>query len=322
MNLRVAMGLWMVSASVTGVAQAQELTPTLLWDSYSVLGGTTVSATVELPAGFAPVNDDVAFVYDPNFHFYMRGYNLDPLYDRRDEFRDYGYVLVAAAGDPGGNYPTFPSWLSHEDFSATYTDGQVDLSYTYNATIVPTRRGYQVFLIYANLTAVDPAASLFVYDDDLTFGPGNYLVTGDGPEQATVLLLQGDDAYSGEHAIEVRSEGDTPGTHWKLMLFANGNAAGYDGVDLSAYGKLVFWAKASRDLTLQGGFGTADDSGFVGFAPLALTTEYQRFEIDLSSLDRSDINTPFWVYLHKALNPFSFEGVSVYLDAIELVAAP
>jgi hypothetical protein len=308
--------LFVVCAS--SLARAQDITDVIAEGSYHVLGGETVTASATLPEGWAPINDRVTFVYDPDFYFFMRGYLTDPRYDRRPENDEYGYVVVYAAGDPGGNYRSTPAWITHRSFSARYAAGAVDLSYGYDASYVPVFRGYQGFLVYANLKKASPASSLKVYDDKLDFGAGNYLLTGDGPEQAVTLLTQGDEAAQGAHAIEVHSERSTPGTHWKLMLFAHGSAAAFRGVDLSAYSRLVFRAKASREAWLQGGFGTGDDSGQLGFAPLHLGTSYQRFEIDLSRVDRSDVNTLLWVYLHSSLNG-DLAGVSVFLDDIQLL---
>jgi hypothetical protein len=318
-NLRVCISAIALGLGLASTAQAQELTDVLLDGNYSVLGGETIAATAPVVAGYTPVNDEVAFVYDPEFHFFMRGYYTDPAYDRRAAYAGYGYVVVAAAGDPGGYYRTPPAWITHEAFDATFADGAVSLSYRYGATFVPTRRGFQSFIVYANLARTDGAASLPVYDDELTFGRGNYLLTGDGPEQAVSLNLASTGAAAGSRAIEIRSNGNPGGSHWTLLLFANGAAAGYDGVDLSAYRTLVFHARASRDVVLQGGFGTADDSGAVGFPPLAVGTAYRRFEIDLSAVDRSDVNTPFWVFLHRAVNPVDFTDLAVWIDGVELV---
>jgi hypothetical protein len=321
-NLRVCLGIAAISLGLSATAHAQQLTDVLVDGNYAVLGGETITATAPVTTGYAPVNDQVAFVYDPEFHFFMRGYYTDPAYDRRDTYRNVGYVVVAAAGDPGGYYRTPPAWLTHEAFSTTYGDGAVSLSYRYGATYVPTRRGFQSFIVYANVERTDTAASLPIYDDALTFGRGNYLLTGDGPEQVSWLDLGATGAAAGTSAIEIRTTADGGGSHWKLMLFANGAAAGYDGVDLSAYRTLVFHARANRDVVLQGGFGTADDSGAVSFPALAVGTAYRRFEIDLSAVDRSDVNTPFWIFLHKALNPVDFTDLAVWIDGIELVAAP
>jgi hypothetical protein len=311
--------LVLAMAPASSLARAQELTDVLADGSYQVLGGATFTASATLPPGWAPLHDEVAFVYDPQFYFFMRGYLTDPQYDRRAEFASFGYVVVAAAGDPGGNYASEPSWISHDGFSAALADGQVDLSYRYSASYVPVYRGYQSFVIYANLEKSAPDSSLTVYDDALRLGAGNYLLTGDGAEQGTSLLLSSTAAAEGDSAIEIRSERASGGTHWKLMLFANGSAAGFDGIDLSGYSRLAFRARASRAVRLQGGFGTGDDSATLPFAPLDLTTEYERFELDLTALDRSDVNTLLWVYLHESLNG-DFTGVSVFLDSIELLS--
>ena len=317
-NLRLGMSVLCVSLWLAGVAEAQELSAVVASGSYNVLGSTVVSAEKSLPAGFAPVSDDVAYVYDPQFQWFLQGRSSDAAVDRRDEFASYGYVVVSAAGSPGGIYTETP-WITHESFDATFVEGEVSIAYGYNTTFVPTMRGFQTYLIYANLERTGGATSLFVYDDALRFGAGNYLLTGDGPQAAAELRFDAGDAAQGSRAISVRSTRNTSGTHWKLMLFANGSAAAEDGVNLAAYDKLVFYAKASRNVVLQGAFGTGDDSGSVGFPALNVTTQYQRFEVDLRKVDRSDVNTPFWVYMHRAQNPFNFRGVTVYFDGIELV---
>jgi hypothetical protein len=313
--------LWSVVVAVcaSGLAHAQDLTDVIAEGTYGVLGGETVSASATLPGGWAPINDQVTFVYDPNFYFFMRGYLTDPQFDRRAENSAYGYVVVYAAGDPGGNYQSTPAWITHDRFSAAHADGEVELTYRYDTSRVPTFRGYQNFVVYTNLKKTSPASSLQVYDDELSFGGGNYLLTGDGPEQAVRLLIQGEPTPLSGRAIEVHTERSTPGSHWKLMLFARGSAAAFNGIDLRAYSRLAFYARASKEVFLQGGFGTGDDSGQLGFTPLHLTTSYQRFEFDLSGIDRSDVNTLLWVYLHKSLNG-DVAGVSVYLDGIELLA--
>jgi hypothetical protein len=319
MQLRVLVGTIAACLIAATTAHAQALTDVIVEGNYSVLGGETITASAAVPAGFEPVNDEVAFVYDPDFHFFMRGYLTDPAYDRRDAYRDVGYVVVAAAGDPGGNYRTAPTWITHTGFEASFADGHVSLSYAYNATYVPTRRGYQSFLVYTNLRATADASRLYVYDDELRFGRGNYLLTGDGPEQGATLELAASDAAEGERAIAVHTGADAGGSHWKLMLFANGHAAGFAGIDLRGYDRLVFHARASRDVVLVGGFGTADDSGSQAIPAVEVSTEYRRFEIDLSQVDRTDINTPFWIFAHRAYNPGGIADLSVHLDGIELV---
>jgi hypothetical protein len=251
--------------------------------------------------------------------------------NRVAEFANKGFVVVAAAGDPGGNYKTKPSWFDFTAFSASYDAEapELDLAITYKTSFVPTLRGFQSYIVYYNYNQVSAPSEVVVYDSDrfvwprtisgLNFGASNYLLTGDGQQANTTLRTDSADAVAGT-ALEVRTAKDAgSGTHWKLMLFANGNAASFNGIDLSEYDSLVFHAKASRNLTLLGAVGTGDDTGNRSLPSMALTTNYQRFELDLSGVDRRDINTLLWVYLHKSVNPFDFSGVSVFLDGIKFV---
>lgn len=301
---------------------AQSNTQVVLQDSYRVLGGDTVALQTTVESGLAPKNDSVVFVYDPEFHFFVKGQLSDPSLDRTSEFASYGYVVVAAAGDPGGYYSSEPSWITQEGFSASFDSAtsMIDLSYSYGATYVPTFRGFQSFVIYANLTSSTKLST--IYDDSLSYGTSNFLLTGDGPETFTTVSFDAPSALEGQNAIKISTSQDADsGTHWKLMLFANGNAAGYPGVDLRGYDSIAFYAKANRPVVLNGAFGTGDDSAQRGFAPLELSTEYQRYELDLSGLDLSDVNTFVWLYMHKNQNAFDYAGVSVFLDDVKLLSA-
>lgn len=302
-------------------AFAQQRPDVLYEGNYGTLGDATVTTEATVDAGWAPINDDVVYVYDPEFYFFMRGYLSSGQYDRTTEFADYGYVVVGGAGDPGGYYFQTPTWISHVDFNAAYdsNSSSVDLSYSYNTTYVPTYRGFQSFVIYSNLEKVS-SGDLVIYDDALAFGDNRYLLTGDGQQEHTEVFFDSAEAASGESAIEVHTFQDAGvGSHYKLMLFANGSAAAFDGVDLTGYDKLSFKAKASQNVLLQGAFGTGDDTGNKGLGGLSVTTEYQTFTLNISELNLSDINTFLWLYLHKAQNPVDFTGLSVYLDDIRLI---
>lgn len=156
------------------------------------------------------------------------------------------------------------------------------------------------------------------------FGSETSLLTGDGPEAHVTVDTFSSEAAFGASALEIHSNADGgTGTHWKYMLFAHGNAAAYAGIDLSGYDSLEFYARASQPVTLLGGFGTGDDSARRGLPAMALTTEYQKFELPLAGLDLRDINTLLWVYLHRDANApgFDFSDVSVFLDNIRFVKA-
>ncbi len=64
------------------------------------------------------MNDEWAYVYDPNFYFFLTG--SIGTSDRTAEFANKGYVVVAAAGAPGGNFATQPSWFSFDAFDASF----------------------------------------------------------------------------------------------------------------------------------------------------------------------------------------------------------
>jgi hypothetical protein len=171
----------------------------LHWGNIDDLGGTTDVVSADwIESGHEPVNDDWAYVYDPSFYFFLTGSTTGG--DRTAEFADKGYVIVAAAGDPGGNYPSEPSWFDFTNFSASLDPSVplVDLAVSYQASFVPTFRGYQSYIVYTNTNEVSPSNQLVVYDSDhsvwprtisgLKFGSQNYLLTGDGQEQQTQLI--------------------------------------------------------------------------------------------------------------------------------------
>jgi hypothetical protein len=168
----------------------------------------------------------------------------------------------------------------------------------------------------ARADAFEVRAAKVQYADSQVSTAANVFLTGDGQEQHTIVASNAD----GRGAIEVHTAEDAgQGTHWKAMLLAHGHSAAFAGIDLGAYERLEFNARASRDVTLLGGFGTGDDSAQRGLPAMQLGTSYQKFSVDLSGLDLSDINTLLWVYLHKGPNDFDFSGVSVFISDITLV---
>ncbi len=317
---------------MTSAAQAADGHEILHYGNIDRVGGETELVQADwVQAGRVPVNDEWVYVYDPNFFFFLTGSTQSG--DRTAEFADKGYVVVAAAGNPGGNFVEQPSWFGFDMLSAHYdaTVPAFDLSVHYDATWVPTYRGYQSYIVYTNYEQVAAPSELTVYDSDhavwprsisgLRQGADNYLLTGDGQEAHATLRTNAPDAAYGPAALEIHTEADAEsGTHWKLMLFANGDAASYQGIDVGSYARLELYAKASRPVTLLGGFGSGDDSDRRALDAMELTTEYQKFELDLTGMNLSDINTLLWVYLHKDANDIDFSGVSVFLDNIKLVA--
>jgi hypothetical protein len=324
-----------VATFVPAVAHAADGYEVLHWGNISETGGYTESVAADWTgSGRAPVNDEWVYVYDPNFYFFLTGSITG--HDRTAEFADKGYVVVAAAGNPGGNFATQPSWFRFDDLEASFdaSASETELAITYNASWRPTTRGFQSYIVYRNYAQVSEPSELPVYDSDRFewprwvsghhFGREASLLTGDGPETQVSVNTFSSEAALGASAIEIHSAADShTGTHWKYMLFANGNAAAYAGIDLSGYDSLEFYARASEPVTLLGGFGTGDDSAQRGLPAMALSTEYQKFELPLAGLDLRDINTLLWVYVHRDVQApeFDFDHVSVFLDNVRFVKA-
>lgn len=181
-----------------------------------------------------------------------------------------------------------------------------------NPYVVTATLNYEVQITYFDHDAI------LIYDDALAYGAENYLLTGDGQEVYTTVDFNSPEVLSGSAAIAVTTHQDAGqgASHWKLMLFANGAAASYPGVDLRGKKELSFSAKASQPVQLEGAFGSPDDTSVRTITPMSLTTHYQQFTVDISNLNLADINTFLWVSLHKERNPVSYTGVTVYLDNI------
>jgi hypothetical protein len=150
------------------------------------------------------------------------------------------------------------------------------------------------------LTVYSPTATT-----GLQFGVNNYLVAGNGLEQ--YLIVDFNSQYFGAKKINIRYPNPgplipvAPNLHWKLMLFANGNTPAYNGIDLSAYKKLVVQAKSNAKAKLNVNFGTADDSGLknvgvISFneSPYETVNAFKTYEFDISDVNKSDINTLVW----------------------------
>lgn len=227
-----------------------------------------------------------------------------------------GYVPASA--HPTADYAVESATLSYDAATRTLS---YDLALRYSWTCRGLGCQYAPIVV-ASLLANFADRELVVYGDALALGQGNYLLTGDGQERYTSVDFASPTASSGSSAIEVHSAQDAKsGSHWKLMLFAHGNAAGFAGADLSAYSRLEFMAATNRagGVVLQGAFGTGDDSASRGLGSFVVTPEWRKVSLDLSGLDLSDVNTLLWLYLHKGQNPFDFSGVSVFIDEVRLV---
>lgn len=186
----------------------------------------------------------------------------------------------------------------------------------------PLSLKFILLLISALLFAANAQAlsKRYIYDDQLVFGANNFLFTGDGLQNNSSVSFTSPKAFIGSHSIVIKTLQDAGfGTHWKLMLFANGNSAAFPGVNISGYTHIEFKARANKNIRLQGAFGSAEDSAAKGFEPVELSSTWKKVSLDISDKNLADINSLLWLYVHKSLNPLNFSGLEVYLDEVALV---
>ncbi|NQT07161.1 MAG: hypothetical protein HQ575_06430 [Candidatus Omnitrophica bacterium] len=86
------------------------------------------------------------------------------------------------------------------------------------------------------------------------------------------------------------------------------------GRDLSRFGKLTFWARGEEGReVINVRIGGKGNSLNVGRGPISLTSEWEKYTIDLSPEDLSNVTSGFCWTASKAHN---FSGCTFYLDAI------
>ncbi len=129
--------------------------------------------------------------------------------------------------------------------------------------------------------------------------------------------------HSGTTCIQVVYNGKaTQGARWAGVYWQNppnnwGTRPG--GYDLTGAKKLTFWARGDKggerieEFKLGGITGEYADSDLAGIGPVALTTEWQEFTIDLEGKDLSSISGGFCWASNLDANP---EGATFYLDDI------
>ena len=115
----------------------------------------------------------------------------------------------------------------------------------------------------------------------------------------------------------------TQGARWAGIYWQNppnnwGTRPG--GYDLTGAKKVTFWARGENggerieEFKIGGITGEYADSDVAGIGPVALTTEWQEFTIDLEGKDLSSISGGFCWATNLDVNP---EGCVFYLDDIK-----
>jgi len=107
------------------------------------------------------------------------------------------------------------------------------------------------------------------------------------------------------------------GVYWQYPQNNWGNID--KGYDLTGASRLIFWAKGEKgseriqEFKIGGISGEYSDSDSASIGPIALTAEWQQYEIDLSGKDLSHLIGGFAWATNLDVNP---EGAVFYLDDI------
>lgn len=129
--------------------------------------------------------------------------------------------------------------------------------------------------------------------------------------------------HSGATAIRIDYSGKkTQGANWAGIYWQNppnnwGSRPG--GYDLTGAKKLTFWARGAKggevlhEVRIGGISGEYPDSDVAGFGPVKLTTEWQKFEVDLADKDLSSISGGFMWSANTDANP---TGFTIFLDDV------
>ncbi|MFA4991177.1 MAG: hypothetical protein WC569_01165 [Candidatus Omnitrophota bacterium] len=191
---------------------------------------------------------------------------------------------------------------------------RVESSYDYEEESVPA--------------AVDeaPAFKAFsVYTDgrspDNHYVPAGYM--GDYSD-VKIDTASFENPHSGSTCVKiVYSNAASQGARWGGVYWqspANNWGDRKGGFDLRGAKKLVFWARGEKggerieEIKMGGITGLYPDSDIAGVGPILLTTDWQRYEIDLSGKDLSYISGGFCWTTNLDVNP---DGATFYLDDIK-----
>ncbi|MBF0253668.1 MAG: hypothetical protein HQL11_00865 [Candidatus Omnitrophica bacterium] len=170
-----------------------------------------------------------------------------------------------------------------------------------------------------------PVALPFAVYTDGGVSGNHYAPSGFMGDHGDLNIVQSwnDNPHSGTSCIRiVYSAEATEGAQWAGIYWQNpdGNWGARDqGFNLEGASRLVFWARGEKggeriDKFRVGGIqGRFSDSTIAGFGPVALTTEWTRYEIDLTGKDLSSIIGGFMLVAKGQKNP---EGFTIYLDDI------
>lgn len=219
-----------------------------------------------------------------------------------------GLMVFSIASCGGSNFTDVSQdeIKKYAQLDDTY-DYEEELYDTYG--VEETAGGFKAFPVYSDGRSPDnhyvPAGYMGDYSD-ISIDQSSF----DNPHSGTTCIKI---IYSNKASQGAR----WGGVYWQNPANNWGDRKG--GFDLTGAKKLTFWAKGEKggerieEFKLGGITGLYPDSDIAGVGPVLLTTEWEKFEIDLSGKDLSYISGGFCWSTNLDVNP---NGVTFYLDDI------
>ena len=128
-------------------------------------------------------------------------------------------------------------------------------------------------------------------------------------------LKESQSAFEGDKALKIQMKSRL--AYSRLSLFAQGNSKKNPGIDISAYDKISFWARADQESYILASMGSYYDSDYNYLGHVSLGPEYQYYEFDISSFNKESINS--LLNLQVIGKARGAKKVNVLIDKIRLL---
>jgi len=227
-----------------------------------------------------------------------------------------GLIVFSIASCGGSNQPQAKSSIPEEAKQVARANYSYDEEDEYNtaasseAKAATAAAGFKGFKVYTDARSPDnhyiPAGYMGDYSD------------------IKVETASFDNPHGGTTCIKITySNAVSQGARWAGLYWqspANNWGDRKGGFDLTGATKLTFWARGAKgderieEFKMGGITGLYPDSDIAGIGPVMLTTDWQKYEIDLSGKDLSYVSGGFCWGTNIDVNP---DGAVFYLDDIK-----
>jgi len=227
----------------------------------------------------------------------------------------FGLLVFSIASCGGSNQPKTAGipegakQVAKADYSYDEED-EYNTSSSSTAKAVTAATGFKGFKVYTDARSPDnhyiPAGYMGDYSD------------------IKIEAASFDNPHGGTTCIKVTySNAVSQGARWAGLYWqspANNWGDRKGGFDLTGATKLTFWARGANggerveEFKMGGITGLYPDSDIAGIGPVMLTTDWQKYEIDLNGKDLSYISGGFCWGTNIDVNP---DGATFYLDDIK-----